>query len=263
MTEWHGPRELPPARPSELLSSILSQYFYPTTLVVCSSRVDFVAALVNDFRANNHDNRRNSAGRELVEPDNDGKGKGKDKEPNEHFSNHAAIHNDQTRAQLLAAPLLQVAVSRHLRVVFVPTVSHLRAFLAVFSPMDPTSKVRPPPLDISRPGVCEPPSLLVYGFLGIHRDTSEWSAQGIGCTAAGLVEAAYRNKFAAVVLEAESPNTADFADGTSEGIAVEEIPVLSGSARRLGQDGESGHWTGKTVPIERVLGRWFRLRGEE
>ena len=48
---------------------------------------------------------------------------------------------------------------------------------------------------------------------------------------------------------------------------AEKVPVLSGSARRttgldfgggVGQ-GEGSGWAGRTLEVEKVLGRWFRF----
>ncbi|KAI6563817.1 hypothetical protein MCOR03_002738 [Pyricularia oryzae] len=273
MTTPPPPRVFPPTRPSELLSSIISQCVYPTTLVICSSRGDFMAALIDDLRTSGHDQR--SGSRETAPYTDERrakhediiKGKGKAIETQGESPKAFIVDDGQRKAQLLAAPLFQVAISRHIRVVFVPTVSHLRAFLAVFSPMDSASKVRPPPAptrtDLEVPVVREPPRLLVYDFLALHRETSEWSAQGIGFTAAGLVEAAHRNKLAAVIMEAQSSVAPGAAVDSFERLATEEIPVLSVAARRLGQDGEVGHWTGRTVSTERVLSRWFRFQRQE
>ncbi|TLD27365.1 hypothetical protein PspLS_05102 [Pyricularia sp. CBS 133598] len=273
MTTPPPPRVFPPTRPSELLSSIISQCLYPTTVVICSTRSDFMAALIDDLRGSGHDQRPDSpetaphTEEHRTQHRDSIKGKGKEIGPREENLEITIVDEDRRTAQLLAAPLFQVAISRHIRVVFVPTVSHLRAFLAVFSPLDSASKVRPPPAptrtDLEIPAVREPPQLLVYDFLALHRDTSEWSAQGIGFTAAGLVEAAHRNRLAAVILEAQTSVGPGAAIDNFERLATEDIPVLSVAARRLGQDGEVGHWTGRTVSAERVLGRWFRFQRQE
>jgi len=49
---------------------------------------------------------------------------------------------------------------------------------------------------------------------------------------------------------------------TMDGLLTEKIPILSGSAQRIGGSGAAG-WTGKTVDVRQVLGRWFRfMRGD-
>lgn len=259
------PHLLPPALPSELISYILQHEAYPTTLIVCSRRADFLASLLDDVHA----------------------------------------HAQPTPPQLSSALLCQVAVARHIRLVFVPTVSHLRAHLAVFSPSSPSSKAPPPPPQPQQqeqreggrrtppPRRQPPPLLLVYGFLALHRDTSEWSAQGVSASAAALVEASRLAGFRAVVVEPTPPPPPPSSSSTppgrlpqqkddcaepgeaQEGVAgggaaaaasggaqmlAGQMPVLSTSVVRAGGDLEDAAWTGRKVTVGRVLGRWFRYK---
>lgn len=227
---------LSPALPSELLTYIIQQETHPTTLMICSSRADFLAQIVSDMRDT-------TAGQ---------------------------LQDDSRREVLLSSPLYQVAIARHIRMVFVPTVSHLRAYLSVFTHED--SKVPPPPAHTAAQSKRQP-LLLVYGLLGLHRDTSEWSAQGIGSTAATLVEAARRTGFRAVVVDPPRPprqveegsgeaedrggNEVPKADGS---LLSDEVPVMSASTRRAGADLDDAAWTGRKVALGRVLGRWFRYK---
>jgi hypothetical protein len=106
----------------------------------------------------------------------------------------------------------------------------------------------------------------VYGFLDMHRDTSEWSAQGLGTTAAGLVEAAKRSGFQAVIVDQPTIGVADVEMDSGQELEVmlaEEVPLLSGSVRRMAPDTDEGGWTGRTVEVRRVLGRWFHFEGRE
>ncbi|CRK16077.1 hypothetical protein BN1723_002252, partial [Verticillium longisporum] len=149
-----------PASPADLLHYIVSYQTYPTTLLICASRADFLASLQQDIHA------------QLTTP-------ALDTEP-------ARTLQPTSAPPLLQAPLYQVAVAKHIRIAFLPTVTHLRAYLAAFSPHDPAKVAAPPTADgpPTAPGR-RPPLLLVYGLLALHRETSEWSAQGIGSTAAG------------------------------------------------------------------------------
>jgi hypothetical protein len=116
---------------------------------------------------------------------------------------------------------------------------------------------------------------VVYGFLSLHRGTSEWSVQGLGASAAGLVEGALGSGFRVVVVEEEEEHllhprgqgggdddgpAAAAGQGLKE-LLEERVPVLSGSGvRRVGGELEGSGWAGKTVGVGRVLGRWFRFR---
>ncbi|KXH52236.1 hypothetical protein CSIM01_12246 [Colletotrichum simmondsii] len=212
-----NPTVLSPASPAELLHYILTFQPYPTTLLICYQRQDFISALVSDSRKNisqqNHE-----------QPE------------------------DLPPLPLLSATLLQTAIARHIRMLFIPSVTHLRAFLSAFDTSD--SLIPPPPNFPSSDSKSRPPLLLVYGFLDLHRDSSEWSAQGLSSSAAVLIEAARRadTKFKPVIVEPRGAGGHE--DFTS--LLRDDAPVLSGSSRR-----SEGVWMGRTVEVRRVLGRWF------
>jgi len=111
------------------------------------------------------------------------------------------------------------------------------------------------------------PLLVVYGLVELHRDTSEWSAQGLGASMAALVEAGRSGGGAGRIFLCEGREDGDGGqDGGEDGDEgegekqwwEERIPMLSGSVRRAGMEGEIG-WSGRTVEIGRVLGRWCRF----
>lgn len=235
------PLILSPALPSELLTYIVRYHEYPTTLIVCSSQAEFLDSLLADAQKS--------------------------------LSTAADGSHVPGLSSLLSSPVYQVAIARHIRMIFVPTVSHLRACLSVFTTKD--SKVPPPPPVTNSRQARTRPLLLVFSFLALHRDTSEWSAQGISSTATTLVEAARRVGFRAVMVDsprlvmqtgedADAQGAGDddgpVGDDTQQTILSEEVPVLSASARRAGTDLDDADWTGRTVTLARVLGRWFRYR---
>ncbi|POR35347.1 Uncharacterized protein TPAR_04467 [Tolypocladium paradoxum] len=213
------PIVLSPATPCELLTYILSYHTHPTTLLISWPRQQFLDALVQDIR------------QQLPQPSS--------RDDDHPSPNHP----------LLKATLMQVAVSRHIRIAFIPTVTHLRAYLATFSAAE--SPIPPPP---NLTPSDRAPLLLVYGFLELHRDGSEWSAQGLNTSAAGFVESAARNGFRAASVE---PRRTDADDELRKALA-ENVPVLSGSTRR-----DDGSWSGRTVPIQRVLARWFEFESHK
>lgn len=204
---------LPPAPPTRLLSYIIAQHVYPATLVIGSSKDAFLRALTR--------------------------------------AAESAPDTAETRT-LLAASLFQTAVAKHIRVVFVPTVSHLRAYLAVFSPHD--SPVPPPP------GYAKPneddnddaaPGLVVYGLLDLHRESSEWNAQGVMRSLAAVVDAASRTGFSPALVEPLLSATEE-ADGL-EKLTNEEVPLLGYS------QGGQPRLSKRTVPLSKIIQRWFRL----
>lgn len=114
------------------------------------------------------------------------------------------------------------------------------------------------------------PLLVMYGLVGLHRDTSEWSAQGLANSLSSLVEAGRRASRKVVFMEVRMIEIdADLEEGVAEGeeskkpiskIWDERVPMLNGSARRAGLESEDGGWSGRTVEVGRILSRWFKFQ---
>ena len=228
---------LSPALPAHLIQHLIQHCTHPSTLIVCATRDDFlsvVAQHIIDEQQQHHQQQEDAS-------------------PAPPPTTTAAAH-------LLAAPLFQVAVARHIRVVFAPTVSHLRAHLSVFSLDDSTVPAPPTTAAAAHSSSSAPPTptptLLIYGLLALHRETSEWSVQGLSGTAAVLVEAAARVGMRAVVVEPRA-----YGEEVELGqLLGDEVPILSGGARRTGLALRGGGWAGRTVEVKRVLARWFDFR---
>jgi hypothetical protein len=239
------PLALPPALPSELLTYILTHQTYPTTVVICQPRSTFLFSLLTSVPQ--------TLQAQPLPPPEDG------------FSHPQAEHTSEPKPlhSLLIPTLHQVATSRHINLVFIPTLSHFRAYLAVFSSSKAVGK-GPPEQKFDRPGK-KMPLLVVYGLLELHRDTSEWSAQGLGNSTAGLVEAGWRTGRKIVVLEERGINDGLGDIGEEErrnnrsNFWEEGVPMLNGSVRRAGLESEEGGWSGRTVEVGRILARWFKF----
>lgn len=235
---------LSPRTPSEFLNYIITYHRYPTTLIIGCSKDDFLHTLALDVlrssRQPTEDNPQAQAG---AEPE-----------------TQAATHHYQQPQEmkalsshpLLHAPLIQVVVSRHIRVVFVPTVTHLRAFMASLSSSSfsaaSNSKVPAPPVAPEPTGRL--PLLLVYGFLELHRGASEWSAQGLSTSVAAIVDAvasstsATGDRLRAAVMEPRGAAGHDDADQ----FLGEQVPILNGSSLR-----DDGTWKGRVTEIRKVF----------
>lgn len=230
-----NPIVLSPSTPSELLQYIVTHHRYPTTVLIGWPKHTFVEALTEDVSLQLHLQAQTA-------------GDGSENTTNEIEEDSSSTKLPQIHP-LQRKTLLQTAVSRHIRLLFVPSSTHLRAFLGTFSASD--SKIPPPP-PLSPPNKNDsgPPMLIVYGLLELHRDSVEWSAQGIGTTATYLIEAAARNSFRAAVVEPRGAMGFEALDEFLE----EKLPVLSGTAMK-----SDGTWSGRTVAVRRVLARWFEF----
>ncbi|KAG5946412.1 hypothetical protein E4U59_003947 [Claviceps monticola] len=217
----HQPILLPPRTPSELLQDVLSHNTRQTTVIIGWPKEQFLAALIQEVRQRQR----------------------------------------QHQHPLLRAPLMQIATARHITMAFAPTVCHLRAYLATW-----TASSLPTPSPLAARSACadklvQPPLLIVYGLLDLHRHGVEWSAQGLSISAAILVQGAWRIGCRAVLLEPRSREGDEGEDqGEDQGelseMLAERLPVLSRTVRR-----EDASWAGPVVRVTNVLGEWFKMGG--
>ncbi|KFY17046.1 hypothetical protein V492_00906 [Pseudogymnoascus sp. VKM F-4246] len=259
-----SPIAVPPVTSRVLLDYILTSTSYPTTLLVCCPKATFLSSLQNS-------------------------------EPTS-----STLQSSTSTLQLLS-------VSPHIQVIFAPTLSHLRAWLSVAD----TECAAPAPAQ--KPGSKATTDtviqgngrsrLVVWGLVNMHKGTSEWSVQGLGSTAAALVEAGQRMRRKVVLVEeaesdlgweneesegepavfegVEDQEDLEEMDGLNDngepesgnqvgqekklqsGIYHMRLPMLSGSSKMDANDVEAGAWSGRTVEVGIVLKRWFRFTGEE
>lgn len=220
------PLVLSPALPTELLHHVVHCHAYPTTLIICASKADFLDACAHHVHPAGG-TPESGAG-----------------EPDTSSSRHA----------LLDPPSLQqVAISRHIRTVYVPTVTHLHAYLSVFTPEQ--SQVAAPSGSFSSIAQ-KPPHLILYGAVQLHRDTSEWSAQGLNHTAAALADTGHRLGWHVALVEPPGHGP----ERAFERLLTERLPIVSGGIRRRAFDPDESGWSGRTVEVGRILSRWFQFQ---
>ena len=232
-----SPLALPPALPAELLTYVLT-YQSPIILIICQPRSTFLSSLLGSI--NSPQVQQN--------PDDDAGG-----DPTEQPS----VPEPPKQHPLLIPTLRQVAASRYINLVFINTVSHFRAYLAGF-PAPEKEHGAAETKSGDRPQGLRP-LVVVYGLIGLHHDTSEWSAQGLGSSVAGLVEAGWRTRQRILVLEERLEDGGDGEEMPRE-VWEERLPMLNGNVRRAGLEGEDAVWSGRTVEVRRVLGRWFKFK---
>jgi len=243
------PVALTPALPSELLTYILSFDARPVTLMVCQPRDRFLQSLLQSTPTISH-----------IPP--------ASPEGSDANAHDTATENPFLRHDLLVPTIQQVLTSRNIDVVFVQSLSHLRAYLAVFH----SSKQKDTRyLDDDRCLIKEQSLLMVYGMLELHRDTTEWSAQGLSQTLANIVHTGYHNHLDIMLVE-ETRQQHNSEDSEAEELSAreirklrrqealhvwdEEVPVLSGGSSKKVVE---GGWSGRKVEIGRILKRWFRF----
>ncbi|KAF7869741.1 hypothetical protein EAF04_004525 [Stromatinia cepivora] len=265
-----SPIALPPALPSELLTWILNHSAYPTNILICKSRAAFVSSLLADITSNTSLPPVSSNDIPSSPP----------------YPTTTTAPTETPSHSLLLKTLHQISISRHISLIYIPTTSHLRAYLSVLSAETPSKIEAPPDRKWDKLGM-KRAMIVVYGLVELHRDTSEWSAQGLSRSLAGLVEMGGRDKRTVVCLEEGRRETGRSAElnlygegeGDFDGINIdgdgvesdenrgqdkrtwkgwdEKVPMLNGSVRRAGLEGEDSSWSGRTVEVGRIFARWF------
>lgn len=227
MTKRVCPLALPQMLYTEFITYIQQNHRPPTIVVVCCSSEVFL----NDLqRCILHPNLRNE------------------------FSDQ----NDDTQSSLhhlLIPTMLLIANSRTIRLAFVPTLPHLRAFLSIYKPATEMTSFHSPDVR-SGPKI---PIFAVWGMVNLHRSTAEHSAQGLSRTLAMAVEAASLAGQRLILVESRKRRQDDSVDtgGTLfealDDPWKEQVSLLSGI---LGFVGENRASTGQTVEVGKVVGKW-------
>ncbi|KAF8541500.1 hypothetical protein BDD12DRAFT_829060 [Trichophaea hybrida] len=131
--------------------------------------------------------------------------------------------------------LQMIAAATNVQIVFAPSLLHLRGFLSTIPPHPRNDEI-----------------LAVWGLVMAHRETSQFSVQGLGRTVASLVDAGIRSGRTVVIGDCGAVEKY----GEFKMWWEDSVPLLNTSAK-VGS--LSGTVIGKTVPVSKILGRWFHF----
>ena len=212
--------------PVDFLDHIFQHHAGPGTIVICSSREVFLHHL--------------------------------DQSLHEHTA--ASEGNSILQHPLMTPTIHLLSTSKSINLAFTPTLPHLRAYLATLGPKDAVNpKTR---TENHSTHTCSP-LLALFGLIGIHRSTTEYSAQGISRSLSTAVEASVALGRKLIVAEIAPTIQEDNAVTATEEVAdrredlwAEQIPILNGS---IGYGGDQRPWAGRTVELARVISRWCSI----
>ncbi|MCJ1369119.1 hypothetical protein MMC20_000327 [Loxospora ochrophaea] len=225
MNTHHDPVVLPSLSLARFVNYVLQHHAPPTTLIICSTREEFLQNLQASIDQGRDD--------------------------------HPRRHADSMSLDALLVPTMHlIATSRTVRLAFTPMLLNLRAFLAAYVPPNYLEK---PNVTFDKPG-SRTPLLTLLNPLNLHCTTSEFSAQGLSRTFAQAVDAAAYAQMKLVICESYA---ADIEEGQvlREGEMAfgpwnQQLPLLSESVR-LGGEGRA--WTGRTIQARQVVERWCKF----
>lgn len=200
----------------EFIQYVLETHAPPSTLIVSSSKADFLGTFQS---ANATDDGDVQDVREHEQP--------------------AADESAAAQVQQFAPTLRLLSTSRTLKLVFCSDITQLRAYLACLATDNSSDSRNEQTVDSPLRKQNAVPILAILNPIDIHRSTSSFSAQGLNRTIAVAVEAAYRTESKLVLAE------------TTLGAWSEELSILNVTNRRLGELA-----LGRTVTAKAVAKRW-------
>jgi len=216
---------LPPLLLTEFIGYVLQNHKAPTTLVICSSRETFL----DELRACIDNTQSLSASR--------------------------TEEGSKEMHALLTPTIHLIAKSQSVKLAFVPTLPHLRAFLGTHTN---SAKSGISSSTMIKPG-SQTSMLAICGIARLHISTAEHSAQGLSRTLAAAVEAAKTGGQGLVLAELNERNgrddheAANDGDGNLEDPWKEQVPLLSG---RIRFGGEERSWAERTIEVGKVAAKW-------
>ena len=211
------PLALAPMNPVKMLEWLIYRHdSRQSTIIICCEREGFLESLILHIRENDEED-TTDVGRNLLTP-----------------------------------TLFLIASSQHIRLVFTPTISHLRAYLArlIWDQSQLATKTE------SR---SRKPFLILWGFVALHRSTFEYSAQGISRTLAAAIEAGHFQSQRLLLVEdrgLDSHEGVEDSDRQQFDPWREQVPLLNGSVRF---GGEEKGWAGRMIELRDVIRKWCRF----
>ena len=155
------------------------------------------------------------------------------------------------RSDILEPTIELIDRASSIEVVFCPTLQHLRAFLSTYTTV--TKSDSPNNLRMTkRDGKI--PALALLNVINQHRETSEFSAQGISRTFAAAIEAALHSRRQLVICEC-SPKYASKNESQGQPDVWEEQVQIMNDINRTSQSADAP-WMTSTITIRRIIARW-------
>ncbi|KAF2226957.1 hypothetical protein BDZ85DRAFT_257031 [Elsinoe ampelina] len=234
-----------------VLESLVKHATSSSTLVVCSSKDDFMHFLYNAIVTDNKLSKQHGTADqpidiEMNDPD---------------FDEDEADRSRLAEHPLLQPTLYMLFAASKLKVAFCPSTPHTLAYLASL----PLKRDSSSTSNVDSPG---PPLLAVLNPITQHDGTRSYSAQGLTRFFAAAVSTAHDLGARLIIAECRVPQTpralyvgdlfAEAEDATNRQATPspwdEQIPITNVKAK--GAASREIGWQGRTVSIREVAGKW-------
>ena len=215
-----------------------------TTVLICSTRERFLeqvtASILSRLQEHEHQNLPENEPSSDLEAD----------QP-------TPIKPPEPIESLLSNTIGTIASSQKIKLVFCPSLAHLRAYLPSFQLHSSHSSTESKQQDAKH----DKPVLAILDFLAVHYMSTQFSAQGLSQTMALAVETAARTDSSVWLCECnDAVNLADRDHGPR--LWDLHVPLLNGGSLRTTHEGSLSSWSGRHVTVRRVARRWFKFDRE-
>lgn len=226
---------------ADFISFILHDTSSSTTVVICSTRERFIEQLIasvsSQIQEHEHHQVSENAPSPLLEAD----------QP-------SASKAPTSAESLLSNTIGSIASSQRVKLVFCPSLAHLRAYLSTFQLWPLHDSIDPKKQDVGY----GKPVIAILDFLAIHYMSTQFSAQGLSQTLALAVETAARTESPILLCECnDAVNTGARDHGPR--LWDLHVPLLNGGMIRSGNERASSSWSGRHVTVRQVAQRWFKF----
>lgn len=267
------PSVIHPIEVADFFYFILEHHFAPSTLIVCSNQASFLQRLSASIEYQSR--KRRGTGNDDGPPSSSVE----TQRPADLFTERPFT----LEHPLLVSTLHQLSRTTTLKLAFCPSLESLRAYLCVYSLDETLASDNLTPSEnatyiLGGRTVHRQPLLALLNPINLHRNSSNFSAQGLSRTLASAVEAAHRSGQRLILAECPSPvhipSTERVSTTTDDDRKIEEaeeaeeryqaedpleqqVAILNVTTRTFGA-GERG-WAGRTVKVRRIVERWCRV----
>ena len=164
---------------------------------------------------------------------------------------------EDSQNRLLIPTLHLIATTAKVKLIFAPTLAHLRAYLSVHQ-LSQTQQATITHKQTSS----QVPVLAIWGLVCLHRSTTEHSAQGLSRTLSAAAEVACHASQRLILVESRIPEIYEGGESAEEIVHCpwkELIPLLSGSVRI---SGDQRTFAGRRIEVGDVMAKWCSFEQE-
>lgn len=236
-------RVLSTASLADFVNFILHKTSASTTVVVCSTRERFLEQLIANVSSQSQENGHNPV------PENE-------PSPLLEADQPSPSKLPTSAESLLSNTIGTIAKSQRIKLLFCPSLAHLRAYLSTLQLHPSHDSIDPKKQDAGYGKSV----IAILDLLAVHYMSTQFSAQGLSQTLSLVVETAARTDSTILLCECnDAANPANRDHG--QRLWALHVPLLNGGSVRSEHEraSSSSLWSGRHVTVRQVAQRWFKF----